>query len=250
MNAYNHWCPVLLDDTDTPSGETPSPALQCARNVYHAVDCRMPEAAALAGWLMENAIAFGLPESAVPDYEASGRRRRRGVGATDWEKVGTALEEAASNLPDDGKDTIDCWVAALKDRVALDALEARILALALRYRLDGRVERLCDAISESRGRPTRFRRDAGLIGLLLAASRSAVASRLTGEAKLLASGVLYIESDAKLAPLERLISLIRRDEPPAADIYDQLLGATTTAPLSWDAFAHLGQEAEVAAKVL
>jgi hypothetical protein len=37
-------------------------ALDCARNVYEAVDRRMPEAAALANWLAQNAAAFGLPE--------------------------------------------------------------------------------------------------------------------------------------------------------------------------------------------
>ena len=39
-------------------------ALDCARSVYEAVDRRMPEAAALANWLRQNASAFGLPDTA------------------------------------------------------------------------------------------------------------------------------------------------------------------------------------------
>lgn len=113
-------------------------------------------------------------------------------------------------------------------------------ALAMHYRLDQRAEGLCDAISECRGRPTHFVRDAALIALLLAAPPAAVASRLAGEAKLLTSGVPHLGSHGDLSTLERLISLIRRDVAPAADIYDQLLGASTTAPLGWEAFAHLG----------
>jgi len=210
----------------------------------------MPEAGALAKWLLENAAALGLPESAVPDDDSLDRSRRRGVSVTDWEKVGTALERAASGLPAESQGTIDCWGDALERRLALDALERRILALALHYRLDQRVEGLCDAISECRGRPRRFMRDAGLIALLLAAPEAAVASRLAGESKLLTSGVLHIGRYADLSALERLISLIRCEVPPAADIYDQLLGATTTVPLAWEAFAHLGQEADVAAEVL
>ena len=42
-------------------------ALDCARNVYEAVDRRMPEAAALANWLRQSAAAFGLPDTAIPD---------------------------------------------------------------------------------------------------------------------------------------------------------------------------------------
>jgi hypothetical protein len=53
-------------------------ALDCARNVYEAVDRRMPEAAALANWLRQSAAAFGLPDTAIPD-DAPRRSRRRGA---------------------------------------------------------------------------------------------------------------------------------------------------------------------------
>src|SRR5262249_48093243 len=43
---------------------------------------------------------------------------------------------------------------------------------------------------------------------------------------------------------------VRRDISPSADLYDQLLGTPPIASLPWDAFAHLGREAEVAASVL
>ena len=49
---------------------------------------------------------------------------------------------------------------------------------------------------------------------------------------------------------DALLSLIQRDISPAADFHDQLLGAVTTQTLPWEAFAHLGQEAEIAASVL
>jgi AAA+ superfamily predicted ATPase len=50
--------------------------------------------------------------------------------------------------------------------------------------------------------------------------------------------------------LRRLCTLIGQDKMPAADLYDQLLGTTTADPLPWDAFVHLGPQAEVAASVL
>ena len=126
----------------------------------------------------------------------------------------------------------------------------RSLALALTYRLDQRLERLFDGLSDCRGGPTRFQRDAALIALLLQASTAAVASRLAPDARLQASGLLRVEQHGELQVLERVTALIRRDIPPEPDLYDQLLGKMTAEPLPWDAFAHLGQQAEVAVSVL
>jgi hypothetical protein len=69
-------------------------ALDCARNVYEAVDRRMPEAAALANWLRQSAAAFGLPDTAIPDDDAPRRSRRRCVPMSDWRKIGSALTSA------------------------------------------------------------------------------------------------------------------------------------------------------------
>ncbi|MGH7041727.1 MAG: AAA family ATPase, partial [Acetobacteraceae bacterium] len=227
---------------------TPPLALQCARNVYQAVDQRMPEAAALAVVLAENAAAFGLPDNAVP--ENCGWRGPRGrIAAADWRRIGAALM-AATRRADTIQDSADRWIGAIGQRLGLDALEARLLALALLYQVEPHSERLYDAISQSRGGPTCFRRDTSLIALLLGAPRAAVAARLAGEAKLLASGVLHLGAEAQLSTLGRLVSLVHREVPPAADIYDQLLGAGTAEPLGWEAFAHLGREAEIAAEVL
>jgi hypothetical protein len=52
----------------------------------------------------------------------------------------------------------------------------------LHYRLEHRIERLSDKLSECSGRPTRFMRDAELISLLLAAPRAAVRLRRVTEA--------------------------------------------------------------------
>jgi SpoVK/Ycf46/Vps4 family AAA+-type ATPase len=245
MNAPN---PRRRSSLRAPGDGAPPPALWCARNIHAAVDRRAPEAAALAEWLAENAAAFGIPENAIPEDDGPGRSRRRGVPASDWHKIGTALATPAASWAEG--EAADLWITAIGRRLALDALERQILELALHYRLDRRGERLWDALSECRGRPTRFMRDTDLIALLLAAPRPSVAARLAGGAKLLVSGALRLGSRADLSPLERLVSLIRRDVPPVADIYDQLVGASGTEPLEWEAFAHLGREAELAAEAL
>ncbi|WP_159014582.1 AAA family ATPase [Acidisoma sp. S159] len=105
-------------------------------------------------------------------------------------------------------------------------------------------------MSECRGGRTTLHRDAGLMAMLLQAPIAEVVGRLTAEAKLLASGLFRIERHGDLSVLDRLLSLIRQDVPPGADFYDQLLGSIASEPLPWEAFPHLGREAEVAASVL
>lgn len=225
-------------------------ALRCARNVYDAVDRRMPEALVLAKWLSESAAGFGLNEAGLPDDDALDRGKRRGVAIQDWRKIGVALEEAERYLPERRDTPIDRWLGAITETLSLDPLEADILALALHYRLERRIDTLFDCLSECRGGPQRFHRDAALIALLLNASTADVASRLASGARLQESGLLRLERDAGLDVPKQLLSLLRRDVSPGADPYDQLLGTMTTEPLPWAAFTHLGREAEVAAAVL
>ncbi len=226
-------------------------ALDCAQNVHAAVDRRTPEARALTGWLTENAAAFGLGDAALPeDGDGLRRSRRRGVPVADWRKVKAALDAAAAVLPNPADAPINLWIAAISDALELDPVSLRILALALHYRLDKRVERLFDTISDCRGGVHRLSRDAGLFALLLQASTAEVAAGLTTGAKLLGSGLLQVDRQGCLSVQERLVSLVRQDMPPAADFYDQLLGSSQSEPLPWEAFAHLGREAEVAAAVL
>jgi transitional endoplasmic reticulum ATPase len=225
-------------------------ALDCARNVYEAVDRRMPEAAALANWLGQNAAAFGLTDTTVPEYEPPYRSRCRGVPVLDWRKIGSALTSAEVALTQDADSPADRWIAAIAETLALDPLEARMLSLGVHYGLDKRVDRLFDAISECRGGAGRFHRDTGLFALLLQATPADVEMRLRGDAALRASGLFRLEQDGDLRVLERLVSLVRQDIMPATDFYDQLLGSTDADPLPWESFEHLGREAEVVASVL
>ena len=209
-------------------------ALQCARNIHATVDRRMPEAGALASWLAQSATAFGLSDADIPDDpDDLSRSRRRGVSAPDWRKIDAALSAAVAGLPNAFDAPTDRWLAAIADTLELDPLAARILALALHYKLDQRVDRLFDAMSQCRGGVTQFSRDASLIAMLLRESTAEVAARLTAGAKLLASGLLQLDRGGCLSVLSRLTSLIRQEVPPAVDFYDQLLGATEAEPLPW-----------------
>ena len=223
-------------------------ALSCARNAYRVLDGRMPEAATLADWLSQHAPTLGLPETTFSDSGAF--PRHRGVAEAAWRKIGDALTKPGRTRSASANSTAECWIAAIAARVGLDALEARILSLALHYRIDQRIERLFHSLSEARGGITRLHRDVGLIAMLLGAPDADVAARLLAEGKLLASGLLHVDRDAELGVLSQLASLVRRDAAPAEDFYDQLLSAAAVEPLAWNAFAHLGREADVAADLL
>src|SRR5690348_56123 len=86
-------------------------ALECARNVYSAIDRRLPEASALTTWLAQSAAAFGLSDADLPgDPDELGRSRRRGVTALDWRKVGAALRSAATGMPSALDDPATQWL--------------------------------------------------------------------------------------------------------------------------------------------
>jgi transitional endoplasmic reticulum ATPase len=225
-------------------------ALDCAQNIHAAVGCRTPEAAALATWLIQQASAFGLSGDFAEEANIGSGRFGGGVCLADWRKLGATLTKAAAFQPGVANTVAARWTQEVGSRLGFDSLEIRIFALALNYRLDQRVERLFDAISDCRGGANEFHRNANLIGLLLKLSPAAVATSLAGDARLLSSGLLHLGGEGQIFVAERLLALIRRDEAPRTDLYDQLLGTIAAEPLPWECFAHLGREAEVAASVL
>ena len=173
-------------------------ALRCARNVHDATDRRMPEAQVLANWLGQNAAALGLAEAAVPDDDAL-HRANAAVSRQDWRKIDVALKDAARRLPDVGRRSIAGLGRSPRPFHSIGW--KRIFGLALQYRVDQRIEKLFDCLSECRGRPTRLHRDAALIALLLNASSADVDSRLAPDGKLQASGLLHVERDGNLEAL-------------------------------------------------
>ncbi len=156
-------------------------ALDCARNVHAAVDRRMPgsrRAGRLAGAERRRVRPAGR-----------GRSRRRGRASAGRGAVASASRTGARstrrwngrrrNCPD-GRDR---RLALLdrgdrRDALDLDPPGGAHPALALHYKLDQRVERLFDAMSECRGGVTqRSSAMPALIALLLGAPPAEIATR-------------------------------------------------------------------------
>ena len=224
-------------------------ALQLAARAHAAIDRRMSEASALVAWLNENAASLALAEADLPE-ENIFLGRRRVLSAPEWRGVGAAIAAALAGLPARADTVADLWGAAIARRLALDPIEAAIFVLALQYRLDPLAENLFDRLSAARSGPTRFHRDPALIGMLLGEDPAKIASRLTARARLPASGLLYLGRDGGLHVPSPLVLLSRAGTKPATDFYDQLLGTAAGTPPPWEAFAHLGREADIAASLL
>ena len=226
-------------------------ALRCAARVYVATSRHAPEARALATWMQECADALGLDEAGLPSDDVfSNWRGRQGVPLQVWHVLGAALATSLQAAPAAADGPAALWLAAFTRTLGLDPLEAAILSLALHYDTDRRVERLIDLLSDARGGPSRLQHDPALIGLLLGAAPAEVEACLGSKSRLLDSGLLRVDRDGDLMVLSRLVTLVRGASPPGLDLYAQLLGDAVQEGLPWEAFAHLGRPAAVAADVL
>lgn len=243
--------PDFLQDRSPTTGRgSARVALRYAAHAYAVLDRHMDEADALTTWVARSARALGLTEEQAPADEPLERPARFGVTAEAWQEVGRSLAVAGRHAAGDPVTDADRWVEATADALALDTLEADILALAAYYGLDQRTERLFDLLSGSRqGRP-RLHLDAHLFALLLGAPVHDVQARMAPTARLQASGLLAVDDESNLRVLPRLTALIARYVPLGPDLASQLLGSTAPEHLAWDSFAHLGREAEMAAAVL
>ncbi len=161
-----------------------------------------------------------------------------------------AITRGLRTAPPEAGTSANLWLDTVGRRLAFDGLDRDILALLLFYALDDRVEHLADAVSTARGGPNCLRCDHPLLAMLLAASPGEVEARLHPDARLRASGLVHLDDNGDLNVSARLARLVRGSTTPGADPFAQLLGGGLAATLPWDAFAHLGREAEVAAAVL
>ena len=222
-------------------------AFRLADNVARSVDRRMPEAGGLAGWLDQDRAQLGLPDG--EDF-GTGNIRWTALPVPAWRRLRAAITRGTRTAPDQAMSPIERWLILLTDHLGFNAAERDILRLALLYQLDDRVEHLVDRISSARGGPAHLQADIPLLALFSAAESGAIEHAIQPEGRLLASGLLRIRGDGIFEPIDRLVSLIRSGSLPKADPFSQLLGPAAIDTLPWDAFAHLGQHARVAADLL
>ena len=220
-------------------------ALGLANNIAEAVDRRMPEARALAEWLDYKRVPLGLPDG--ENFAASSKA---GLTVAKWQRVRTTITREWRTAPAGAESMMDRWLDVLTSRIGLNVLSAQLLWVTLAYQLDDRIEYLIEHVSDARGGRRQLQADPALLGLLLQAEPDVVERALCPDALLRSSGLLRVDRDGDLVGLDRLVTLVRTSVRPGEDPIAQLLGPVQAPTLPWDAFAHLGRRASLAAELL
>ncbi|POF63262.1 ATPase family [Novacetimonas maltaceti] len=204
-----------------------------------------------AGSLVRCAVQ-AQPDLALPDKALPAMVRRDGdtpPTAAEWKRLGHALEEARGTQGGQGG-YLDAWLSELRRATGLDDVATDILGLAMCYRLNGHFEQLWDDLCENRSRGPFLCEDISLLHMLLNRPETEIATALAPEGQLRMSGLMSVDEDGDITLLPRLMALMNRRARVVGDIRSLLLGQPRAATLPWEAFAHLGDQAEIAAKVL
>ncbi|WP_281649976.1 AAA family ATPase [Novacetimonas hansenii] len=204
-----------------------------------------------AGSLVRCAVQ-AQPDLGLPDKALPAMIRRDGDApptATEWKRLGHALEEARDAQAGHGG-YLDAWLSELRRATGLDDAATDILGLAMCYRLNGHFEQLWDDLCENRSRGPFLCEDISLLHMLLNRAEMEIAAALAPEGQLRMSGLMSVDEDGDITLLPRLMALMNRRARVVGDIRSLLLGQPRGATLPWEAFAHLGEQGEIAAKVL
>ncbi|MCJ8353047.1 AAA family ATPase [Novacetimonas hansenii] len=204
-----------------------------------------------AGSLVRCAVQ-AQPDLGLPDKALPAMIRRDGDApptATEWKRLGHALEEARDAQAGHGG-YLDAWLSELRRATGLDDAATDILGLAMCYRLNGHFEQLWDDLCENRSRGPFLCEDISLLHMLLNRAEMEIAAALAPEGQLRMSGLMSVDEDGDITLLPRLMALMNRRARVVGDIRSLLLGQPRGASLPWEAFAHLGEQGEIAAKVL
>ncbi|WP_158322869.1 AAA family ATPase, partial [Acidisphaera rubrifaciens] len=227
-------------------GGDPGLLIEIMANVHRAVARRSVEAGALVRVAVSARSDLGLAAEALPAL--SRQDGETTLTPAEWTRLGTALTAARRRHK---RGELDDWMAALGRALGLDEIEAAVLRLAVAYRQDTYVEGLWDALSQARWRGTYLCLDPALFGLLLDQPGALVGRALAADGRLRTSGLLAVDDDdGSIAVLQRLYTLIARRLPLPDDVRSLLVSQPRPPQLAWEAFHHLGEAAETAARVL
>jgi transitional endoplasmic reticulum ATPase len=223
-------------------------AIGYAANIVRRLARTSREGAALWHWAVHHKAALGLSLAGKHDDNDFAWGSDRGpTTVRDWRALEAALE-AASASPST-RNAYDP-VAHLATEVGCDDMDGAILRLFLDYRSAPIIERLWDAISESRYRYEVLKADPSLIAELIDQEAREVAKRLAPSAHLRSSGLIAIDPDLNVVIHPRVRRLAAETMERIPDIRMAVLGQARPASLNFADFGHLGRDAELTLALL
>ena len=221
-------------------------------NAAAALHHRDREAADLADWIAdrENRVAFGGRRR--PSLMGAGKRGRdEGMSGGRWRALGEALREEYSAARKARPDRTGQRLRRLARTTGLSRTDVDLLELVLRYQTQPVIESMIDDVFRSSRRFTPLNVQNPALPALLGVSANTVQGRLRGDAPLVRSGLVCIDTDGDLKALERLNRLAAAAPAGAeTDVHRLLLDAAPASELDWSDFDHVARDRDHVERVI
>ena len=221
-------------------------------NAASALHHRDREAADLADWIAdrENRTAFGGRKR--PSLMGPGKRGRdEGMSGGRWRALGEALREEYSAARKARPDRTGQRLRRLARTTGLSRTDIDLLELVLRYQTQPVIESMIDDVFRSSRRFTPLNVQNPALPALLGVSANTVQGRLRGDAPLVRSGLVCIDTDGDLKALERLNRLAAAAPAGAeTDVHRLLLDAAPASELDWPDFDHVARDRDHVERVI
>ena len=220
-------------------------------NVASALHHRDREASDFAEWIAdrENRMAFGRRKR--PPIVRSGRRERdEGLSGGKWRSLGEALRDEYSAARKARPDRTSQRLRRLAKTTGLTRADIDVLELVLRYQTQPVIESMIDDVFRSSRRFTPLNVQGPALPALLGMSANAVQARLRADAPLVRTGLVSVDSDGDLHPLDRLNRLAAAPASAGTDVHRLLLDAATATELAWSDFDHVAHDRDHIERVI
>ena len=220
-------------------------------NAASSLHHRDREASELADWMAdrENRVVFGRRKR--PSIIRSGRHRRaEDLSGSKWRSLSEALHNEYSATRKARPDRTGQRLRRLAKAAGLTRTDADILELLLRYQTQPVIESMIDDVFRSTRRFTPLNVQGPALPALLGLSANAVQARLQADAPLVRTGLVAVDRDGDLHPLDRLSRLAAAPASAGTDVHRLLLDPAPASELEWSDFDHAARDRDHIERVI
>ena len=220
-------------------------------NAASALHHRDREASDLAEWIAdrENRMTFGGRKRRSP-LRAGKVGRDEGMSGGKWRALHAALCEEYSVARKARPDRTAQRLRRLAKTTGLTRTDVDVLELVLRYQTQPVIESMIDDVFRSSRRFTPLNVQNPALPALLGVSANTVQGRLRGDAPLVRSGLVSVDSDGDLKALDRLNRLAAAPAGSGLDVHRLLLDAAPASELDWSDFDHVARDRDHIERVI
>ena len=181
---------------------------------------------------------------------AGKRGRDEGLSGGNWRSLQAALREEYSAARKARPDRTGQRLRRLAKTTGLTRTDVDVLELVLRYQTQPVIESMIDDVFRSSRRFTPLNVQNPALPALLGVSANTVQGRLRGDAPLVRSGLVCIDSDGDLKALDRLNRLAAAPAGSGTDVHRLLLDAAPASELEWSDFDHVARDRDHIERVI